>query len=111
MKKSNLFQVILFSVLVFISFFSFSACSSSSTVGDVVCDYGSVLCDVSSTLCREVPGVPPVVCDYLDLACLNLNTLCEMRDSTETVKYQTALSNIQSLTVKLKVWQAARLKK
>lgn len=102
------FQIILFLTLVLLSIYSFNGCSSGQSVGDVVCDYGGVLCDVSTTLCHEVPGVPPVVCDYLDLACYNLNTLCTMRDSTDSVAYQTALINLQDITVKLREWKFAR---
>ncbi len=104
MKKVFLLFAVLFSLV------SFTSCSNSSNVGDIVCDYGSVLCDVSTTLCRDVPGVPDQVCNYLDLACYNLNTICELRDSTGSVKYQQALNNIQFITEKLKTWQAAQSK-
>lgn len=108
MKKSNLFQVFLFAALVVISLISFDGCSSGSNVGDVVCDYGTVLCDVSTGLCHNVPGIPPQVCDYLDLACINLNTLCQMRDSTDSPKFQTALVNIEDITAKLRQWKLAQ---
>lgn len=110
MKKiSSVFTRVSIYLLMIITFivlsFSFVGCSSGSNVGDVVCDYGAVLCDVSTTLCKDIPGVPSEVCNYLDLACYNLNVICELRDSTETVKYQNALSNIQDITAKLKQWQ------
>lgn len=111
MKKSNLFQVLLFAVLLTFSFISFPSCSTSTSVGDVVCDYGTVLCDVSTSLCTDIPGIPPVVCNYLDLACYNLNTLCQLRDSTESPKYQAAIENIQDLTIKLKQWKLAHANK
>jgi hypothetical protein len=84
---------------------------SGSTVTDKVCDYGTVLCDVSTTLCTEIPGVPNEVCNYLDLACFNLNQLCDLRDSTESKNYQTALSNLEKITMKLREWKAARVQK
>lgn len=112
MKTFNeVFKHVSLYLLMIIAFivlsFSFSGCSSGTNVGNVVCDYGAVLCDVSTTLCNDIPGVPSEVCNYLDLACYNLNVICELRDSTETVKYQNALSNIQDLTYKLKQWHAA----
>lgn len=107
MKKSNIFQTVLFAALVSLSLISFS-CSSGSNVGDVVCDYGSVLCDVSAGLCHNIPNVPPVVCDYLDLACINLNTLCDLRDSTDTPKFKAALVNIEDITQKLRQWHLAQ---
>lgn len=100
----NLFAVL----LVITSLFSFTSCSSGTNIGDVVCDYGSVLCDVSTTLCNDIPGVPSEVCNYLDLACYNLETICQMRDSTDTVKFQNAVSNIKLATEKLRAWKVAR---
>jgi hypothetical protein len=112
MKNFNaLFSRMSLSLLIVITLivlsFGFTSCSSGNNVGDVVCDYGTVLCDVSTTICDEIPGVPDQVCDYLNLACYNLNVICEMRDSTDHVKYQTALNNIQDLTLKLKQWKSA----
>ena len=98
-----------FLLILFVSFtlFTLPGCSSGSNVGDIVCDYGDVLCDVSTTLCRDIPGVPNQVCNYLDLACYNLNTICELRDSTDAVQYQNALSNIKLATEKLRAWHVA----
>lgn len=101
----SLLLVILFSLVVS---FIVPGCSSGQNAGDIVCDYGTVLCDVSTTLCNDIPGVPPQVCNYLDLACYNLNTICDMRDSTDTIQYQTALTNIQTLTAKLRAWKVSR---
>ena len=102
--------VLLFSAIIVSIFLSFglTSCSSGQSAGDIVCDYGAVLCDVSTTLCNDIPGVPPQVCNYLDLACYNLNVICDMRDSTETIQYQTALTNIQTLTAKLRAWKVSR---
>lgn len=102
--------VLLFSAIIISIFLSFglSGCSSGQNAGDIVCDYGTVLCDVSTSLCNDIPGVPNEVCNYLDLACYNLTVICDMRDSTETIKYQNALTNIQTLTAKLRAWKVAR---
>lgn len=104
MKKFSLLIVFIVSLL------GFSGCSSNPNVGDVVCDYGTVLCDVSTSICRDIPGVPSQVCNYLDLACYNLNTLCTYRDSTESTKYQNALSNLQNVTSKLREWHYSQFK-
>ena len=95
------------SLVMFFTFLSVPGCSGSN-VSDVVCDYGSTVCDISTTLCTEIPGVPTEVCTYLNLACNNLDVLCAQRDSTESTKYQTALSNLQNLTDKLRQWKQAR---
>lgn len=104
-------KTFLFAVIVSISLFFVPGCSSGQNVGDIVCDYGDVLCDVSTTICRDIPGVPYQVCTYLDLACYNLNTICELRDSTDAVKYQNALSNIKLATEKLRAWHLANSNK
>lgn len=93
-------------VLLSIGLISLNSCSGTN-VGEVVCDYGTVLCDVSTTLCTQIPGVPEPVCNYLDLACYNLETLCQLRDSTESTRYQTALSNLNDITAKLRQWQVS----
>jgi len=103
-KHVSIYLMLLISFIVLS--FSLTGCSTGNDVGEVVCDYGTVLCDVSTTLCFEVPGVPDEVCNYLNLACYNLNVICEMRDSTDAVRYQQALSNIQDITVKLRQWQS-----
>lgn len=86
-----------------------TACTPQTS--EVVCDYGSVLCDVSTTICTQIPGVPDQVCTYLNLACYNLDQLCQLRDSTDSPKYEKALSNIQDLTVKLRQWQLSQTNK
>lgn len=112
MKNKNYFNIansfLMIIILSIVLSFLAPGCSSGQNAGEIVCDYGTVLCDVSTTLCRDIPGVPNEVCNYLDLACYNLNTICDMRDSTETVKYQQALTNIQNLTEKLREWKVSR---
>jgi hypothetical protein len=100
-------SILLFALLLFASLFT-PGCSSGSNVGDVVCDYGNVLCDVSTTICEDIPGVPSEVCNYLDLACYNLQTICDLRDSTETTAFKSAVLNIQLATEKLRAWKLAQ---
>lgn len=102
MKKSILFLSLIISLLFI------PACSQSTN--EIVCDYGTVLCDVSTTLCTQIPGIPSEVCTYLDLACYNLDQLCALQDSTDNIKYQVALSNLQTITAKLRNWQTSQLK-
>lgn len=75
---------------------------------NVVCDYGAVVCDISTTLCYDIPGVPDEVCTYLNLACYNLDQICLYRDSTQSTRYQVALTNLQNITFKFKQWKLAR---
>jgi hypothetical protein len=106
MKSFKLFFASLF-IIISVSFFS--GCSQDT--GQIVCDYGTILCDVSKTLCTQIPGVPDEVCTYLDLACYNLDQLCLLRDSTDNVKYQVALTNLQNITYKLKEWKSKQVTK
>lgn len=105
MKKNKISILFIFS---FLSVFIISGCSQNTS--EVICDYGSILCDVSTTICDQIPGVPVEVCNYLDLACYNLDQLCILRDSTESPKYQLALSNLQSITDKLRDWKNKQAK-
>ena len=91
-----------------ITSFSFTGCSGSNT-SQIVCDYGNVLCDVSTTMCTQIPGIPPQVCNYLDLACYNLNQLCALRDSTDSVRYKLAISNLETITARLQEWTAKQV--
>lgn len=93
-----------FSIVLILFMFSFLFQSCSPETTEIVCDYGTVLCDVSTTMCNQIPGIPEPVCDYLNLACYNLDQLCQLRDSTDSPKYQAALFNLQSLTDKLRSW-------
>jgi len=104
-------QFFLLAVIISIIVSMFPGCSAGTNTGDVVCDYGTVLCDVSTTLCADIPGVPDEVCSYLNLACYNLNVICDLRDSTETVQYKTAVANLEKITAKLEAWKVTINKK
>ena len=99
----------LLGLILLIFGFTFQSCSPETT--EIVCDYGTVLCDVSTTMCNQIPGIPEPVCDYLNLACYNLDQLCQLRDSTDSPKYEAALFNLQSLTDKLKQWNEGQASK
>lgn len=103
MKLANFLNLFLLVALLSFTLLSFTSCSSSNNIGDIVCDYGTSLCEVSTALCNDIPGVPPKVCDYLDLACYNLTTICELRDSDpeEEPRLAKALENLQLATEKL----------